>query len=497
MRGIAAWGFWIGLVVGPLTSVGSPADPPVWSVPTLPSVPGLQLVRDKTKEGWGPPRVVFRDSLVIVDLADRPGSWEQPRLVEIPTCVAGVISAESSAHLLLKARQPVTVAIDVFARRMGSPLDPVIRVRNRETGREVRGGSVDDSRGLGGDCRAILRLEPGDYCLEIRDALHRGGPDYRFCVRLTESPWLPLPMPVSVQRGIECKVQLGATTIPLTASQSTNALSLLVKPDGAPDWPAQVLVGDDPEEVEREPNDGKATANELPTVGGISGRFDRAGDRDWYVWRAAPGTKVRFTAITAALGSPAEVDLSVFDADGKKLAASDPSKAFCECVATQPPGGACWIRVESLTGHHGMDHVYRVAAAPTSRVSLTLPELTCRVEAGQLSKIRFKLVREDFEGPVAVRVDSERPGLSGTLDVPDKAQGDQTLELRATDDATPGPATIRLVASIRVGERVHRFWAQGRDALRRQLHNMPDPPIDWVTAIAVEVTPPNRRKDKP
>lgn len=83
--------------------------------------------------------------------------------------------------LSLQAHRPVR--FEVKARRCGSSLDAHLSLLN-EKGVVVASG--DDSSG---SKDAILTFTPpadGQYALEVRDLLHRGGPTYAYCVVVSE-----------------------------------------------------------------------------------------------------------------------------------------------------------------------------------------------------------------------------------------------------------------------------------------------------------------------
>jgi len=91
-----------------------------------------------------------------------------------------------------------------------------------------------------------------------------------------------------------------------------------------------LVVGDEPEALEVEPNDVVAKAQALTLPVTVNGKIEKAEDVDWYKFQAAAGEEISFAVIAARLQDrihdlQEHVDpiVSLFDASGKELAGSD------------------------------------------------------------------------------------------------------------------------------------------------------------------------------
>jgi len=97
--------------------------------------------------------------------------------VELPASVHGVVKAPNQkVAFFFKAKKGVEWEFRAMARALRSPLDPVLTVR-RADGRYI--ADNDDTTGLD----SVLRFNPpedGDYQIEVRDLLRRGGPAHFF-----------------------------------------------------------------------------------------------------------------------------------------------------------------------------------------------------------------------------------------------------------------------------------------------------------------------------
>src|SRR5207247_2962553 len=87
--------------------------------------------------------------------------------------------------------------------------------------------------------------------------------------------------------------------------------------------PITLIYADAPVTREHEPNDTAETAQEitLPTV--ISGRFDKPGDVDWYVFQAKAGERVAIDLLCERMEMPGDPFVIISDAKGNELATFD------------------------------------------------------------------------------------------------------------------------------------------------------------------------------
>jgi Bacterial pre-peptidase C-terminal domain len=110
-----------------------------------------------------------------------------------PLALNGVISKEGEEDWFrFKATKGVALDVDVYARRLGSPLDSVLEVFDAK-GRSL--AANDDSAGAD----SALKFTPPEttnYFVRIRDTLGQGGPDYGYRIEVTPvAPRLTVKIP--------------------------------------------------------------------------------------------------------------------------------------------------------------------------------------------------------------------------------------------------------------------------------------------------------------
>ena len=113
-------------------------------------------------------------------------SIQQATKAGSPIAFNGVLSSKTDADFFgFTAKQGQTFDIHVWARRLRSELDPVLILYNAQGGVL---GSNDDSSGPDSFIRFGVPAD-GEYFLEIRDHLHRGGNAFHY--RIEVSPLFP------------------------------------------------------------------------------------------------------------------------------------------------------------------------------------------------------------------------------------------------------------------------------------------------------------------
>lgn len=112
---------------------------------------------------------------------------------ETPLAFNGVISENGDVDWhRFKAKKDQVIEVNVFARRLRSPLDSVLNVYKSDGG-GLAGN--DDSAGADSYLKFTAPAD-GDYLLRITDHLNKGGPDYFYRIELAATtPQLTLSVP--------------------------------------------------------------------------------------------------------------------------------------------------------------------------------------------------------------------------------------------------------------------------------------------------------------
>jgi hypothetical protein len=468
--------------------VSVPADAPV----------GVYAARVASTNGVSSPVLFMVDDLSSV--ADRgtntSAATAQP--LAWPVAVDGAAAALGFKVYRVTVRPGERLAIEVVARRLNSKLDPVLRLLDLK-GREL--AFSDDESGLGGDCRlAHTFATGGDYLIELRDVNFAGGSDYRFRLRVGDFPLASLPFPAAVKAGAKGSFVFVGPHVDKLPSVSASApaeamrLALSAKfPGGKSSTFASVLVTDTPEFADTEPNDSAETATPFTLPAGLSGRFLKPQDRDFWKFDAKKGQRVLFTAQTRSLGSASEVMFQLRDAKGTAIASSSPNDPGEGSVTnTIPADGTYFLVVDELIRRGGPQHAYRVEAELLTP-GFTLETEVEKVEAapGGSFAVKVNVTRRDFTGPITLAV----VGLDGVTladEVIKEKATSGTLKVTLPEGAIPGSLVhFRIYGKAKIGGSEVQSLTRTTLALRKLFASVPSPPreLDGRIALGIRLKP--------
>jgi hypothetical protein len=429
---------------------------------------GLYTIRVATKNGVSNIRPFVVDELPVVAEVETNRKKDGAQAVSFPVVVTGRTDAEASDYFRFKVSAGQTVTFEVVARRIGSPLDPIIVLHDAKTKRELIALYSDDTPGLQSDCRLTHTFkEGGEFLIEVRDTTYRGGNDYYYRLRIGEIPGATTAFPVAAERGKDAKIGFAGpntSDIPPVAVQAPKdewLEAVYVAPkrgSGASGWPVPVRLSDDPESIEQEPNNEAKTANKLPVPGGVSARFEKSGDFDHYAVSCKKGTKYAAAAMTYELNSPAEVLIRVLDAKGTELARSNPMQQASRAEFTAPADGDYFIACEHLNYLAGPNEIYHLSVRPlTGDFAITLALDRGEAPPGGGTAVLATVARQNgFAGPVELSIDGNE-ALGGKVTLP----ANQTIgfvPLLIKEGTEPGAYSFRVRGKGTInGKEVIRF----------------------------------------
>ncbi len=473
---------------------------------------GLQRLWIATARGLSNPRAfcVAPFPQVVADGANR--TTEKALPLSLPCVAAGRVDAEVSHYYRFSAAAGQRLSFEVVGRRLGGAIDPLVRLYDGK-GRELPHGYSEDAPGLQTDSRlTYVFAEAGEYLVEVRDAMYRGGANYNYRLRVGDFPCAVAALPLAAKRGSKVTVTFAGPhvdgvkpqDIQVPADPAVEAVSLVpVGPTGLPGWPVSLLVSDRDELLAGSDIGTPAKAMRLPLPGGVTGRFLRKSQVDHYAVAVKKGQRIVFAVQTTELLSPADVYVVVRDAAGKELGKSDPNAAAANVEFTAAADGDVVAAVEHLHYAFGPSEVYRLTATtPTPGFAMTLAGDRVVVPQGQAGLIPvLTLTRTDYAGPVELSVVGPA-GLTGTLAVAPGAQSGPPpgpgqsagapfaqLPIKAAADLAPGIYEVKVRGRADVNGKEFVAFASTQSLVSASLGNLPVPPREWCRSVAVAVLP--------
>ena len=461
--------------------------------------PGVYGMRVLTDHGVSPIRLFLIDDLPTVAQAGNNTAIATPQMLSLPTAVDGNVGGQTKQFFKFAAQAGQTVSFEALARRIGSPLDPVIRLLDLN-GKEII--SNDDALGLGGDCQMSYTFPAaGEYLLELRDIRFQGGP-YR--LRIGDFPCAAVAYPLAVQRGTQTPVVVAGkfidgvapSTVTAPADAGIEWMNVAVKrTGGASSGFATVAVVDNRQFLEQEPNNAPAEANRIELGStDVNGRFDQPGDGDRFIFTAKKDQSFVFTGMTRRLGSPADLSFKLLGPDGGQIAAAeDAGTAEGFFAAKFPADGDFTLLVEELNKRGGPQFAYRVAITPTSLpFTIAASTDTLNIPAGGTVPVLVTSTRPGYGGPIEISVEGLPDGLSASSTVIGPGRNAAVLTVQARPDFAVGTLHgVKIVGKANIGGTDVTDAADIGGVLKARFANMHYPPLTLGTAVAASAAPAN------
>ena len=406
--------------------------------------------------GWGgtQPRPFVVGDLPEFIEAEPNSDPEHAERLTLPVTVNGQIAGERDIDFFtFAARAGDVVVCDVLAARIGSPLDPVVEVRDPR-GRRVPLQTVR----VGSDPVVAFRADrDGDYLLNIAHVGVRGGPEYVYRMTLSTAPYVPFAFPPGGRAGETRAIRFFALTGGDGFRTWTEKVTFPVGHGRPFRWRGVPLdVGDVPEIVaEGNRSADRALPLTLPVT--VSGRFPDAGAEDWFRFQARKGEAYALACRPFPGASSACPVVELQDAGGNPLArasGADGNGRQCRLEWKAPADGVYRVRVRDLRhgARGGPGFLYRLTVRP-ARPDFALSVAADWVNLVQGGKAELDVsVRRTggFTGPVELSVAGLPEGVRvGPARVPEN-QSSFKLVLSA-GDVRPASAALRLTGGAVVG----------------------------------------------
>ena len=335
---------------------------------------------------------------------------EIPQTLKAGTAIDGTVDELGTDYFSFSAKKGEQFSVELLARRLGSSLDPLLRIFD-QSGKELV-YSLQFNEPNGDPRFRFTAPEAGTYTIELRDVSYHGGAGYFYRLRVGKFPLITSPFPAVVERGSSAKVHFvgpaiaGLAPQPIQRSNSVSdelflPLSRQLKRVTGSGF-AVLRISDLPQIIETEPNENSAEATKISLPVGINGRFEKARDRDYYEFNAKKGDRVVFAAKTRSLGSVCDVSLRLLDSANAQVAESTNTTAnegFLAANVDKP--GKYLLLVEELTGTGGTDLIYHIDGKVQP--------------AGFALAIENDKSEKSTNGWVAIHVSCMRDGYNGTV----------------------------------------------------------------------------------
>lgn len=406
--------------------------------------PGVYQLRLASDKGISNP--------INVEIDPMPQQAFAPKVEKLPACLQGALGGSATLSTTLAGKKGQRLVIEVEARRLGSAIDPVVKLFDPQRVQLAWGRG---SNPLGGDARIVSVLPAdGTYTIELHDAQYKAGTPNRFRMRIGDLQFVDLPFPLAGQRGTKASFQLIGSLPEATKVEAdlTNApggsMVRLPLPANAVGLAPSVLVSEIPEVLENEAAAGKLQELAIPSA--VNGRLRQPKEEDKYRLAVQPGMKLKLDVLAERAGSPLDGVLILRNEAGTQLARSDDQATTLDpsLEYTVPDGVTALIAaVSDLRGRGGPDFVYRLAVTPAALpdFSLAIVEDRPHVPRTGAAILRIRATRSNYNGPIKLTLPGLPAGVAVTGDEIPAGATEALLSLTAPEGAPLGQAVVRVI----------------------------------------------------
>lgn len=473
---------------------------------------GIHAFRVLTDKGVSHPALVVVDSLPVVAHTNQNKSRESAQSIPAACAVEGHVDNLSRLYFRFPGKADQPFSLEVQARRLGSPLDPIVRLFD-PNGQEIAWS--DDEPGLQGDCFLHTTLPAdGEYTIELTDIRYQGSGNHRFRLRIGNFAVINTLYPLVLERKAGATFSLASSTLaaPFSAELSADSLTSVspqnsseidwvipvpAKPTERPElkhaiWPA-VGLSPRPQVREQEPNNSAEQSQRVELGHGLNGRSDQPGDIDRFIFAARKGQKFTFDAITRSAGAPTDLTMRLLKPDGGQLAAAeDDGLTDGRMDVTFPADGDYTLEVRDLHERGGSNMTWHVSVTENKPTyTLTASEDTFNIPAGGTVAVPVNAQRKGFSGPIQVAMSNLPDGLTSHPTVIGPGRNDAILTINAAQDAkVTSLGRPEIVGTAEVGGETLTAVASLHDHLKATMSNVPWPSRNLIHSYAAAVTTP-------
>jgi len=385
--------------------------------------------------------------------------------IPLNSTVCGIVQSEDVDYFKVAAKKGQRISVEVEGMRLGNTnFDPSVSILDKK--RFVL-ATCDDHILLNQDpACSVIAPEDGDYFIELRETSYRGDGNCYYRMHVGTFPRPTAAYPPGGKAGETLKVKfigdVGGTfeqEFKLPAQPSAKYGLFPETKDGVAPSPCWVRVFEGANVLEAEPNDevGKATKTTLELPLAFNGIIEKAGDRDFFKFKAKKGQVFDVNCHARSLRSPLDPVLHIHYADGKYIAGSDDANGPDSYIRfSVPADGEYCIHVHDHLLKGGPDYIYRVEFTPVkAKLSSSVPEFAqyqqdrraVAVARGNKMATLIQATRTDFGGELKYEFKNLPKGVTAIMDPMHASIATQPVVFEVAKDAPLGASLVDVIGS--------------------------------------------------
>lgn len=449
---------------------------------------GVYAIRVQTDDGVSAPLLLSIGQFPQVAEVEDNGRIDAAQVVAVPAVVEGRAAGNDVDCFRFAGKKGQRIVVDAHCARIGSGMDPTIRLSQVAPTRKFL-ASAEDTPGLLTDARLFVELpEDGEYIVELSDARYAGGGRAVYRLLLGEAPVAEEVYPLGGRLGETVGFELLGGTFAEPRAVAARMASIPHADRHVPKFDvggtdaesARLLLVSDHPEV-REPADPASAPVRVAAPVVINGRIEVPGDEDRFVVATKPGARLRIRVDAAKLGSALDGWLQVLNPKGAAIATADDQTTAgpppAKIVDTDPAATVdVPADVDELTlvirdnvKRGGLGFGYRIVVEPAPpSFALTLDATEANVPRGGTRVIGLTVARDAFDGPIALSVVDPPPGVTVRPGCIAAGQLLGKLSLTAAPDASFVVADLKVVGEAQGPAGPIRRIAEAREVYSKQ-----------------------------
>jgi hypothetical protein len=461
---------------------------------------GIYAVRVATADGISNPLLFMVDDLPTLISLRETHSMESAQPIELPVAIDGVTESGQSDFFQFSGTKGDWVSVEAVATRLGTKLDPVIRVLN-QTGREL--AFADDSPSLAGDCRLRIQLpETGAYFVAIEDSSLGGSSAHQYRLRIGNFPLLTGTVPLARGRSQPATVRpIGAGVQFQNANQRLNwsagwtgtiPVSLRRGDSGGSGFTRVVAS-----ELQQfgYSNQQDITPAEIP--GGLSGVLDEDQAVHRFRFAAKKGERLVLSDRSRELGTATMLGLAIRSESGKLLGENRRAGTAGGTLNVQIPGDGMYdAEISDITRRSGPEFVYYAELRRSvPDFQLTLDAASVILPQNGYAIVKVSASRKGYNGPIKLRVRGKDGALTVSNEVIPEKKKDTRLKVYLPRDMDPGQTlSLQIIGTAEASdsdaeEKPLERIASTLTFLRKGMPQTPHPPSELQHQLAAVVGP--------
>ena len=427
---------------------------------------GQHVVRVRTAGGITEARTFSIGPYPVIEEKEPNNDFAEPQKIALNRTVHGVAGNEDIDYYSFEAKKGQRITAEIEAMRLGSALvDCYVAILDLK--RFELAACDDSALALQDPVASVIAPADGTYVIAVRESSYAGNDGSRYCLHLGEAPRPLIVYPAGGRAGEEIDVKfLGdvrgdfSHKIKLPGTAVGDFDYYFVQDGQSVPSPNKLRVVPFGNVMEAEPNNspGEATKTDAPLPLAFNGIIEKAGDTDFFRFKAKAGQKFDVRCVARGIRSPLDSVLTIHKADGGQIADNDDSGGpDSDLNWTVPADGDYLVAVRDHLGKGGSNYVYRVEFTPVSAsLTLGIPEFarnsqernTASVPRGNRYATLIRVGRSNFGGDVALHAPELPAGVTMASDLIAASVNEVPVVFEAAADAPIGARLIPLLGQL-------------------------------------------------